>query len=248
VSATLGYGRTPAPPGGAYDLVVQTTSANAYPGFLRGWINGARQPDGSAEYVDPSGEIFVAWPDGRQVVVNPIGADVATARRIARSVKTVDAAEAASTAEALDTRLRALPLLQSTEIGSQRVELRGDGAPAALCLQSSGDDHCVSSSIALGSLQSSSILAGSFRDGARWTVAMAASSPPYLYSQDQLRGRPGSPLTPLPSQTALLGSLHVTLVVVPDGYDTVNLTTDTGSSLSFPVSLTRPSRSLRRPR
>ena len=82
-------GRAPADPP-ALEIVTQPNAS--YPGYLGLWIQGSRQADGSVTVRDPGWGLDLAWPDGRQILVNSRTDDWARLEAVARGVHKVSGA------------------------------------------------------------------------------------------------------------------------------------------------------------
>jgi hypothetical protein len=237
VSATFEYSAAPPDSHATPDFTVVTDVAGSYPGYLRTWIAGHRAADGTTVELDPGVGYYVAWPDGRDVIVQS-GAgntDLTVLEQIVRSAKTLDASSAAALAAAAQARVASLPWFGSAPMTAGQISLYGTGSPTAVCLQLRGADIACSNPFASDASTSGSLpgYAGSAVIDGHWYVFVAASAEPSITEN-------GGRNTELPAELAQIHGTHVALVAVPDNVDTVQIMVPTGPNQAAGTGFRRP--------
>ncbi|HEY5012676.1 MAG TPA: hypothetical protein VIK61_08215 [Acidimicrobiia bacterium] len=243
VSATFEYSAAPPTTGATPDFTVLSDMAGSYPGYLRIWMAGHRAPDGTTVELDPGVGFYVAWPDGRDVVVESDAnhPDPTVLEHIARSATKLDKAAAAALAAEAQARVDALPWLGDAPLASGEITLRGTGSATAVCFQVLGADPACSNPFSLnagvdggGSNGALPGYAGSAAIGGTWYVFVAASAEPSFSVN-------GGRDTALPAETGRIGDTHVAVVAVPDGVDHVEVLVPTGPGQGAGTGFSRPS-------
>jgi hypothetical protein len=234
VDAILAYGAHPALTSAAPDAVMTTSLHASYPGYLRTWIAGSRGPDGAAVEFDRGWDVVVAWPDGRQVLVQTQASDPAPFERSARSASTVGLDGLRSVRADVDRRLAALPLLGAADLPTARLELHGEGSPAALCLRvATSSPACGAFELRPTSDWATGIAASAIVDG-RWVVFAGSPSPVSVARPSVALGDHA-----LPVESATAAGWNVVLAAVPDGLDQVEVEVTHGNQ-GAGVELSRP--------
>jgi hypothetical protein len=240
VSATFEYSAATPTAGATPDFTVLSDVTGSYPGYLRVWMAGRRAADGTAVEFDPGVGYFVAWPDGRQVVVESSAPDpdLAVLERIAGTVAILDESSAAALAAEAQARVAALPLLGTAQFADGDIELRGTGSPTAICLLVNGSDIACSDPFTVNARAGGSNGAlpgygGSAVVLRQWYVFVAASAEPVISVN-------GSRSTALPTETGQIAGMHVALVAVPDGVDHVSVLVPTGPNQATGGGFSRP--------
>jgi hypothetical protein len=187
VRGRFDYAPAPVVGGDSPKLQVVTATSADFPGYLGFWIEGKREADGSVVKRDPGWGLDVAWPDGRQVLVYSDTDDWSVLERVARSVKPVTEAELDELRHGVNARLAALPVIVSAGMSGQSVELRGAGAPAALCFDLGAEKRCGSPYGQFGGgtdeFSVSAIVDGS------WRLVYASRVPVHINGADAPGGR-----------------------------------------------------------
>ena len=214
-------------PGEGRQLSVRTSTATGgglSPSYLQTWFHADRGDDGVLDSYDPRyGTLRRDWPDGRTLWVdaNATAVDQDTLVQVADSVEAVTATELTQLREAVRDRVGGQDLVASAELGDARLEVRGTGAMAVLCLQPvDGAPICSSGVVAGGSAGG---LATGFVVGDTWYAAAAATGVAPVVSEPS-PALPSAGAEPLPgSVAATSGEWSFALVAVPAGFDTVDV-------------------------
>jgi hypothetical protein len=232
----LGYGAGPPSPGGAPEAVMLASLGASYPGYLRTWIAGSRGADGVATSVDPGYDVVVAWPDGRQIVVETAARDTDTIARSADTAVLLGVDALRSLRADVDRRLAALPLIGAADLASGRLELRGRAGPQALCLRVlNAAPTCTAAEAQLNAAWEAGLASSAEVDG-RWTVYAAS---PSLISLTRGTPFPSRRQPGLPAASTAVAGWNLVLATVPDGIDNVLVSVWSGNQSSGET-LTRP--------
>lgn len=226
---------------GKPDFTVKTDVNGSYPGYMRTWMAGHRAADGTAVAYDPGVGFSVVWPDGRTITVASSAADpdLAVLEHIARSAAVLEEPDAAALSSEAQARVGALPEQGAATLDAGVVDLRGAGAPTAVCLHVDAANLACSNPFAVNALDDASSgalpgYAGSAVISGRWYVFVAANAAPSIT-------RNGMPDTALTMQTAQIGALHIALAIVPEGVAHVQVWVPTSENQSSGTGFNRPS-------
>jgi hypothetical protein len=236
--AYLEYGAQAPTAGAPVGILVHTSTAYGYPGYLRGWIAGTGSPNGS-EHFDPDIGLFLTRPDGTTIVVGPASVDRDELERIAKSVVHIDEARVHNLQDDLDDRLASLPILGTTEAVGMTLELHGTTTPTTLCVHSPDTSPVCAPPLTLFSSVATTmpdwIIGSLIVDGHWYVVATSPVQPtlyttttgpqPYSEASDQIKGQ--------------IGPWLFTATTVPDGDTTISASNDVtpaagGSFLPIP--------------
>jgi hypothetical protein len=240
VYAQFEYSAADPSAGAKPEFTVKSDVYGSYPGYLRTWMAGHRAADGTVVEYDPGVGFSVAWPDGRTAIAasSAPDPDLAVLEHIARSASVLQATDAAALAAEAQARVAALPEQGTAALDAGVVDLRGAGAPTAVCLHIDGADLACSNPFAINALDdpSSGALpgyAGSSLIGGKWYVFVAANAAPSI-------SRNASPDSAFATQTAQIGDMHIALAVVPDGVDHVQVFVPTSGNQASGTGFERP--------
>jgi hypothetical protein len=237
VAATFSYStsQTSAP-----GLTVMTSTASAYPGYLRTWAGGRRTPEGAATEYQAGYGLLVGWPDGRQVIVQSRAAapDVAELERIALGAHALDSSSAQSLAAATQARVAALAARGSVDIAGGTITQHGDGVFSGACL-TVGDAAPVCSSPFDGGATTgapdANLRAGSGVIDGQWYVFTASAvNAQFTVATDDASGRT------LTATRGAIGSTTVSVLRVPDDVDAVQILLPVGDTQLGGAAFMRP--------
>jgi hypothetical protein len=227
IDASFEYSATTPDGKSGSDYTARSSSSGGLASYLRVWMLGHRESDGTAVDNERDWGVTVVWPDGRQITTqgNPPDRDPAVLERIARSATTLDDEHATALAAQANARVFALPLIGTATLASGEVEARGTTAPVALCLRVNGSEPACSDPLGsqrfilnAGPNARSEVIppAGSAVIAGRWYVFAAAQGLPSFTSGGRVTGG-----ATLKSENGTVDGIHVGLTAVPDGVDNV---------------------------
>lgn len=229
--AYLVYGSHAPVPGADAELTVHSTTGYQYPGFLRTWIAGTGNRDGSESF-DPDIGLIVSRPDG-QVTVGPPSLGRAALERVAKTVKMQDAADTQRAREALNRRLLDLPLVGRGDVGPVHLELHGRDA-TTVCASTEGGEAVCAPLMGIfspsGHAMNPSVV-GTARQGDGWLAfAIGRSALTFTSGYDEQH----KPLA-LPYQLhTMIAGRQVAIAVVPGATHVVDVTADGTSFAPVP--------------
>lgn len=209
---TFSYGPADLAPGAEPALQVHTSLHATYPGYLGLWIQGTRQSDGSVVVRDPGWGLNLAWPDGRQILVDSKSDDWSTLENIGRSVQTVSQADTDATQKALTRRLERLSVAAQASSGPIDARLHATTGPLAICAAIKQVNHCGSPFSTSGASPTDYVV--SFTNDGTWYVVVAAATPAEIRTYAQ-----GT--TPDIAKHVTSGSWDFAIAAIPDGGDQV---------------------------
>ena len=228
---------------GRSGLRIHTSSSSAVSAeYLDAWYERGVEAGGGERplrrYDEDGHELTVVWPDGRSIVISPMGdpqshpPSRATLERIVDSLTVASEAEMATERDRAEGTIEALPVVASAATRIGTVEIHGEDGFLQLCLDRGREQGSSCNTDTLGggySPDGTAIATADWTIDGDWYVVVASTGPESeIVGGRDPRGAPDA--GELPAETTTVGEWTVRLVQPASDIRTVCMSSGGGTS------------------